>query len=1063
MNKSPRNMISKQITLALCLVLFSQVTLAQSAKKQTVGELLKRVKEDSRGGQLKSMQKNDVAVPESQFNFKPQNTVNLQQIKPPRSTEVLKFEPGNDQAQYEKTLDRQIAELYKLTQKMSTNDNRGELWLRLAELYVEKSALVDARKQDQYDAQLKAFQDGQTKAKPKLDTTESRQYNVKAIQLYEWFLRDFPKDDKVSQALFFLGYNYFELGQAEKGAKYYDELTSRFPKSQFVGEAHFALGEYYFEKEQWPQAYKEYAFLIKSKRHRLYTFSLYKGGWCLFRMGKTEAAISYLDSIVKAGAADSTASTPTKKSLNRSKLENEALRDLVVFYSDVGDTNRAVNYFKSLNSSDQNNYIEKLAYYYGDKGNKDAARDVFHQLIKQNPTSKKSFDYQYQIVQNYFYSKNSPQFREELYKWINDYRKNSAWAEQNANDPAFIESCAKLREQTLRNYILQQHQTAQNSRAAFSRQSALEGYQLYFQEFGDSASVADMHFYFAELLYDMNKFEEAVTHYTWVAENAPQSKFGAKAAQNLLLTIEKVLPKDEELQKKVGQSTEPIPFDPRVEKFLRSAQWYTEKFPNSDKISEIKFRMGRLYYQTNHFNEAEAQFKEIVAKYPNTKFSEYSANLLLDIYNIKKDYVGLEKVGNELLQNSSISTSKAGQDIRGVLERSSFKKAQDLETEKKYLESATQFESFAQQNPKSELVAMATFNAGVNFERSGKNFEAIQNYKKTLQLKDKNSEAFKPKAEKLLAKLYQDAGQFEDSARLFKKIAAENPKDPLVPNYLFNAALMFEALGQNKEAIQAYNEFLKVAKPSQETNNTLFNLATILRKANSATAAFEKYKEYSEVAVNSDKKVEALYWVYTLGVQLNKLTAAQEAKQKLVSSYNALNGSTKTAAASFVAKIKYQEAVTSFKEMRNVEIPADPAKQAKAVDRKLKLVAQTSEMLTEVIKYDAAEEVVNSLNLLGETNETIGQAILSAPMPSSITKEEDKKKYLEGVQNIANPFLKKAEESYKTSVERGSDLEAYTDGYKHALAKMSKLDSKNYYNGSEIISDSKIIQWMGDK
>ena len=63
-----------------------------------------------------------------------------------------------------------------------------------------------------------------------------------------------------------------------------------------------------------------------------------------------------------------------------------------------------------------------------------------------------------------------------------------------------------------------------------------------------------------------------------------------------------------------------------------------QKYPKSDKAAEIKFRTGRLYYLTNNFEPAEKQFKEIVQQHPNTKFSEYSANLLLDIYNLKKDY-----------------------------------------------------------------------------------------------------------------------------------------------------------------------------------------------------------------------------------------------------------------------------------------------------------------------------------------------------------------------------------------------------------------------------------------
>lgn len=1055
--------ISFVLSLVVSEEVHAQKKSQQKSKKMTVGDLLKKAQESSRGGQLKQMEKNDIAVPNSQFAFKPQPKQNLSSIKPPRSTEMLKFEKGNNQAEYERTLDRQIQELFKLTKKFENSPNRGELWLRLAELYVEKSALVDARKQDQYDTKLVAFQSGKTKEQPKLDQTESQGYNRRAIQLYEWFLRDYPNDPKVSQALFFLGYNYFELGENAKGSTYYDRLTKQYPKSPFVGEAHFALGEYYFEGEKWSDAYREYSFIIKDKKHRLHAFAFYKGGWCLYRMGRTDDGIKYLDFIVKS-AKSSNVSAATKASISRSKLESEALRDLVVFYSDTGDTNRAVNYFRNLEIDEaaQNGYIEKLAYYFADKGNRDASRDVFRRLIVDDPTAKKSFEYQYQIVQNYFYAKNSPQFKEELYKWINDFKKDSTWYNANRNDQVLIESAYKLREQTLRNYIMQQHQTAQNSRAAYSRQTASDGYQLYFQEFSDSPQVADMHFFFGELLYDMNKFDEASTHYLWVAENAPQNKYADKAGQNLLLAIEKVLPNDNELKRKVGDSVEPVPYEPAVEKFLRSAKWYVNKFPKSEKNAEIKFRMGRLYYQTNHFAEAEVVFKDIVEKHPKTKYSEFSANLLLDIYNLKKDYVGLEKIGAELLANDSISSSQTGTDIRGVLERASFKKGQDLELEKKYLESAEQFKAFAAQNPKSELFSLAVFNAGVNYERAGRTPEAIENYKLTLASKDKNSANVKPKAEKLIAKLYQDAGQFEESARLFKKIANESPKDPLVTNYLFNAAVMYEAMGKNREAIATYNEYLEKAKKRSDKIDATFNLAELLRKSNSISLAIERYDEYVMITNNPVRKVEAYYWLAQLHKRLRRETLHNENKAKTLQAFNRLNSTQKSSVSKYVAQFKFIEAEKSFVEFKSVRIPADPSKQKKAVDQKLELVNRLNNQLSEIIKLDSAEEIISSLNLIGETNEHMGKAIINAPVPKGFN-EEQLKQYRAGIQGIADPFIKKSEESYKLAVERAHDLDVYSAAYRNSLSKLQEKDPKSYYNGSEIPSDSRLIQWIGEK
>ncbi|HWU45008.1 MAG TPA: tetratricopeptide repeat protein, partial [Bdellovibrio sp.] len=489
--------------------LLSVLCLAPSAqaKKKTVGELLSQANQGSRGGKTQ-MSKTDTSLPSANMGFnQPVNSVNLESVKPPRSSEIMQRDAGGgDKAEYERVLDQQIQELYKLTQKFKTSSNRGELWLRLAELYVEKAGLIDGRKQDEYDAKLRAFQSGKTKKKPILNTEEAREYNRKAVQLYEWFQRDFPRDEKMSQALFFLGYNYFELGDVQKGAHYYEELTKRFPESPFVGEAHFALGEYYFENERWAPAYKEYTPLIKDKKHRLHTFALYKGAWCLFRLDRVQQGMTYLEYIIKSGRAETGEQVGGKK-VNRTRLEGEALRDIVTFYAEGGDPAKAASYFKDLVGGDINSYLEKLAYQYSDRGNKEASRDVFKLLISQNPTSPKAFEYQYQIVQNFYYAKNTTRFKDELYGWVKDYDTKSAWYTQNKAKTELVENSQKLRETTLRNYVLQQHQTAQNSRAPYSQSQAYEGYQLYLREFPESAMIGDMHFYYGELLYDMQKYD----------------------------------------------------------------------------------------------------------------------------------------------------------------------------------------------------------------------------------------------------------------------------------------------------------------------------------------------------------------------------------------------------------------------------------------------------------------------------------------------------------------------------------------------------------------------------
>jgi Uncharacterized protein conserved in bacteria len=1036
---------------------------ASSSSKKTIGQLLSQANDASRGGGARvQMSKTDTSLPTSNLGFKaPVTNVNIEEVKPPRSSEILQRDGANkDVANYERLLDKQIQELYKLTQKFKTSPNRGELWLRLAELYVEKASLVDGRKQDEYDARLREFQSGKSKRKPVLDVADARDWNKKAVQLYEWFQRDFPRDPKNSQALFFLGYNYFELGEVKKGAEFYIRLTKEYPNSPFVGEAQFALGEYYFENEQWSDAYREYTALIKNKKHRLHTFALYKGAWCLYRLGKTQQAMNYLEYIIRQGrVADNEA--VAGKTVNRTRLEGEALRDIVVFYAEGGDPAQAASYFRSLvGNGDPSPQLEKLAYYYSDKGNKDSSREVFKLLIAQNPSASKAFEYQYQIVQNYYYAKNTQKFKDELYGWITGYDQGSSWFETNKANRELVENSIKLRETTLRNYVLQQHQTAQNSRAPFSQQQANEAYLLYLKQFPDSAVIGDMHFYFGELLYDMKRYDEAFVQYKWVVDNSTGSKFYDKAAQNLILAVERTVPSDQELQKRVGESTDPVPLDAKTEKFVKAAQWYVEKFPNSERTPEIKFRIGRIYYQSNHFDEAAKYFREIVQKHSNTKHAEYSANLLLDIYNLKKDYAGLEKAGQEMLAVPNIASSKTGADIRGVLEKSSFKRGQDLEGEKKYAESAQAFENFAKQNPKSELAITALFNAGINYERAGMNGPAINQYQTLMASKDPQAVKLKPKVTRLLAKQYQDSAQFEEAAKLYRQAADEDPKDPLAPNFIFNAAVLYEALGKRDAAIRAYTDFTKVNKKQRDNTEVIFSMAQIHRKAGQRGAAISRYTEYVEQGGSDQEKVvESAYWVAELYQQQRSITKAEEWRKKTISIQRRFAPNKKGVGASYAAKFKMMDAMETYKEMRAINFPKNPAGQKAAADKKIGLLTKLTGELVDVIKYDSAEEIVTALSVLGEANQNMGNAMINAPLPAGLNAEETKQ-YKEGIGKLAEPFMNKTKESFKAAVERGWELEVYNDGYHKALAYMSEADPKNFRSGEEYSQEIRLINWM---
>jgi len=134
----------KLTTIVILAHLLSTTALAQQAaqapdKKVTLGDLIKKVKDESRQLQLNKTQKNSVVVPDTKALFEEKKDTNLAAVKPPKLSEIYETDKKS-KIEYEKTLNQQIGELYKMTQKFKASQKRGKLWLRFSELYGEKKA-----------------------------------------------------------------------------------------------------------------------------------------------------------------------------------------------------------------------------------------------------------------------------------------------------------------------------------------------------------------------------------------------------------------------------------------------------------------------------------------------------------------------------------------------------------------------------------------------------------------------------------------------------------------------------------------------------------------------------------------------------------------------------------------------------------------------------------------------------------------------------------------------------------------------------------------------------------
>lgn len=982
-------------------------------------------------------------------------------VKPPRSNDF--YDSGAKEAEYEKLLDREIRALYKLSQQTKKSPNRGEIWLRLAERYVEKARLVEFRAQANYDKNIKEFLEKKTRVKPKLDVSVTREYHRKAIQLYEWFTKDFPNDSKIDQALFFLGYNHFELGNTKQGESYYSQLVNRYPDSVYVTESHFALGEFYFENEVWKQALTNYARVIQAKRARLAAFAYYKAAWCLFRLNRTQDSLKYLERVVRMSRASEKGSEVAgRRAINKIRLAVEALKDYVPFYAEVGDLSHAYQDFLRVSGDERAalQMLERLAYITADQGNRIVASGLFRDLINMNPTGERAAEYQYQIVLA-FATSDQKEFRKQLELWLENFGPQSLWSQENGKNRKLVDDVARLQESTLRNHVLQLHQTAQNSRARYSQDVAHAAYQLYVKHFPESEQVAEMQFFHAELLFDMAQYEEAARLYIFSADRDPKGTYREKALLNAVLALEKELPSAQVVEDRRGKSLDPIPFDPPVERFERAASKYIAAFPKGEKVEDIERRLGVIYYSYNHFDKAIPVFEKTLFANPKSENGEIAGNLILDIYKLKNDVIGLSDKGQQFLANPAIANSKFGSQIRGLMEKAKYAKAEKLAETGEHARAAKEFETFSGVTKSADLQLAARYKAAQSYEKAGEMSSAARNYQFVLAAgaKDVRTQTLQNDARNSLAKIYQQSGQLDLAAKQYAAYAALNAKDQKAVNGFFNAAVIWDGLGVTDEASQNYEKYRKFSKKA-DRNDTFFAEAQMWRRRKNEKRAIQFYQAYLDNGgTDESRRIEAVFRIAEYNKMNGQPTKAAKGYTQVLAMHKVAQPLAREATVRFLAESRFNMAQPIRSDLAMIKFGTTDKSQGAAAQDIQTLMKKYLEAMKDVIRRDYGPMIVASLASTGQLYDQIAVKFEKVPIPIGLSGE-DAKKYKELIQVEVSKFRQEAKTSYTAAVERSLEFETYGEWTKVARAGLAQYDPKKAESG-DIASETTAGDWMG--
>ena len=530
----------------------------------------------------------------------------------------------------------------------------------------------------------------------------------------------------------------------------------------------------------------------------------------------------------------------------------------------------------------------------------------------------------------------------------------------------------------------------------------------------------------------------------------------------LFCLLKKLLPTNAEIKEIVGQNTSPIEFDRSIKSFEKLAKVLFVKLPKGENTIQVKYKLGTLYYYYNQFEPALKIFDQVINEAPNSKFAEYSANLTLDIYNLRKDYEGLEKAADKLLSIPGLKTTNLGRQIKAIKQRSAFKRAETLEGGKDYVKAAKSYMKFANENPKSPLLVSAFYNAAINFDKGGELLLALPLYAKVANAKVTKSKDLKKNSQKFLGPLYEKLGMYPEAAQAYESYAKSNPKDKVSLSYIFNAAVIREAMLFYTAAIKGYEKYLAKSR-KKDRWEILYYIGRIWEKRKKYTTAMKFYEQYmNSPTTNKSGVVEVAYRIASLNEKLGRKSKAKDWYKKTIRIHRNFKKAGSVVGSKYASEADFKLIYPIFKELVSIRIPANPAKQARAVKRKLGIVTRLKDELKRVVKYDDAYQIVAALTLQGQALQHMSASLYNTPLPKGLDAEQTKI-YKKGVDDVARPLKEEAIKSYQVAMERGYSLGGYNEWMKKAILELEKLAPGSVVDNGEKVFYITRLDLMGEE
>ncbi|MBA3465758.1 MAG: tetratricopeptide repeat protein [Deltaproteobacteria bacterium] len=935
-----------------------------------------------------------------------------------------------------------------------SGEARAEGTFKLAELLWEESRRLFLVRIEEFSRAVEKCNQAKAKCvqpkEPRIDLRE-------AEALYRELHDKHPDFRRMDLVTYLLGFAAKEDNREDEAMGRFQEVINKYPKSALYGDAWMMIGEHYFATGDWVKAKDAYVHV--GDEAATSDLALFKVAWCEWKLGDTTSAAKNFKKVLDKAFKQEREGTEAQKRRSAS-LREEALEYLVVVFTE----DRSISpkeVFDFLVSIDGEQYsrdvMVKVAESYGAQAEWERSTDAYRFLIKMDPEALKSAEYQRAIITNWNSALDVDRAQDEIKVLLDNFGPNTGWAKAQKNREALGRSLATTEELT-RTTAMNIHGEAQRRDKADKKADvALYGraavaYEQYLAAFGTgkgaTEQATEIRYYRADILFfKLGKTEEAGDEYLAVGKSAPVGKLHKDALLNAMNAYEKARPKDT-----VGRAK----LYPVDKKFGEAIDLYATLFPADPTLVGVIFKNGQMFFDYGEYDEAIKRFGVIVTKYPNDPNAGPAGDRILSALNKAADYENIEDWARKLKKAKSFSSKDQQERLDRLIVEAIQKSGDKYAEAGKYDQAATFYLRVPKETSDTRVAAQALMNAGVMFEKDKQPEKAADIYLEIAEkYGDKNPELGE-KAAFTAGVVYEKVIFYDKAAKAYEYVWQKFRTGSKSADALYNAGLLRQALGQNKEAIAHYQEYAKKFRERKDAPDVAFNIGVVYEQAGDEGPAYQAYADYTKIYRSSGKRIiEAYTRAGRMSFRLGQLRRAKDDFVTAQRLHKAANGAEKKAGAAWAAEARYYEGELIFREYEKVTLDVKPSQLEKALKTKSRLLSEAEKTYLSVVDYQDLKWATAALYRVGQVYDGFAESLVNASTPKGLSADQAQA-YRDALDTYVVDIQGKAVELFTAGYQKAIQMQVYDEYTAKIRESLGRLDGSKFPPEREARSKERI-------